>query len=65
LLYNDDDYDREILLNKNVVDGSLTLDPEFATYVRELIAANQEIKTVVDTARGIIEVSKQIKIKLP
>jgi hypothetical protein len=63
LLYNDDDYDREILLNKNVVDGSLTLDPEFATYVRELIAANQEIKTVVDTARGIIEVDRPLFIK--
>jgi hypothetical protein len=40
------------------------LDPEFATYVRELIVANQDVKTVAHTAQGIIEVDRPLFIKI-
>ena len=40
------------------------LDPEFATYIQELIAENQQIKTIVKTKNGDIEVDKPLFIKV-
>lgn len=40
------------------------LDPEFAAYVQELITANQEIKTLVKTENGHIEVDRPLFIKI-
>ena len=39
------------------------LDPEFAKYVQELIAANQQIKTIVKTKNGNIEIDRPLFIK--
>lgn len=40
------------------------LDPEFATYIQELIAANQQIKTIVKTKNGDIEIDRPLFIKV-
>ncbi len=40
------------------------LDPEFATYVQDLITANREIKTIVKTKKGYIEVDRPLFIKV-
>jgi hypothetical protein len=39
------------------------LDPEFAKYVQELVTTNQQIKTIVKTKNGDIEIDRPLFIK--